>query len=602
MEHDLPEAASPMTIEPAAAHRQERQNLLLKCLAVASILVMLVLLVITYRNLVGYVRQNQEILHSHAVLRDLEEVLSIVKDAETGTRGYMLSNDSAYLEPYRTATTTLAPQLAELAVMLAPDTGVGSELALLRSRIALRMQYLDERVHDQRLGLVPLGRPDSIMFRLGKRSMDQLRIVHRSLVDRHVKMLLEQEAKGRNLVWMGPGMVAVYAGASVLCIGVLLWWMFRALVRAQRAEHAALRTAAELDQEARTRELAERSLKRVLDSSQSGIMAFRSIRDQQGSIVDFECTRMNEAAEAIVHKKAEEMLHQSILLAHPANRDSPLFAKYVQLVEYGEPLRTESEYTREGQTSTLSISAVRLLDGMVVTFMDITEAKRQAALVAEGERLSVTGRFARMVGHEVRNPLTNIQLALDQLESEGTPLPEQQVYLDILRRNSQRIGQLITEMLHTSRPLEMKMARGSLNEVLADAYARVKDRCELRKVKAALLLDPSLGTVQIDRSTLTVAFTNLLVNAVEAMDEGNGQLEIRSDKVKDRIQVTIRDNGKGMSADDRERIFQPFFSGRKGGMGLGLTEARNIFNAHGALLSVESELAQGTTFKLLFPA
>jgi PAS domain S-box-containing protein len=590
-----------MKIDPASIRRQERHNLLLKSLAVVSVLVMLVLLVITYRNLVGYVRQNQEILRSHRVLRDLEEVLSIVKDAETGTRGYMLSNDSAYLGPYKTATATLAPHLAELSVMLAPDTGPGSDLASLRSRISLRMQYLEQRVRDQRLGTVPLGRPDSILFRLGKQSMDQLRIAHQSLVDRHSARLMEQEAKGRDLVWTGPGMVAIYAGLSVLCIGVLLWWMFRALVRAQRAEREALHAAAELDQEARTRELAERSLKRVLDSSQSGIMAFRSIRDEQGRIIDFECTRMNEAAEAIVHKKAEEMLHQSILMVHPENRRSPLFARYIQLVESGEPLKTESEYTRDGQTSTLSISAVRLLDGMVITFTDITEAKRQATLVAEGERLSVTGRFARMVGHEVRNPLTNIQLALDQMEAEGTQ-PEQRIYLDILRRNSHRIGQLITEMLHTSRPLEMNMAQGYLNEVLADAYARVKDRCELRKVKAVLRLDPSLGTARIDASTLTVAFTNLLVNAVEAMEESSGQLEIRSERVKDRIQVTVRDNGKGMSAEDRERIFQPFFSGRKGGMGLGLTEARNIFNAHGVLLSVESELGKGTTFKLLFQA
>lgn len=590
-----------MSLGPTVRSGQERLNFLLKALAVASVSVMLVLLVVTYRNLVGYVRQNQEILRSHRVLRDLEEVLSIVKDAETGARGYLLSNDSAFLEPYNGAMTTLAPHLTELALLLAPDTAPGSEITQLRSETALRMQYLQERINDQQLGHVPVGRPDSILFRLGKQSMDQLRILHGSLVAQHGKLLAAQEAKGRDLVWTGPAMVAVYAGLSMLCIAVLLWWMFRALVRAQRAEHEALRTAAELDQEARTRELAERSLKRVLDSSQSGIMAFRAIRDEQGRIVDFECTRLNEAAEAIFHKKAEDMMHQSMTEIQLENQRSPLFASYVRIVESGEPLRTETEFTREGHVSILSISAVRLLDGLVITFTDITEAKRQAALVAEGERLSVTGRFARMVGHEVRNPLTNIQLALDQLESEGIA-PEQQLYLDILRRNSHRIGQLITEMLHTSRPLEVKMEQGSLNEVLADAYARVRDRCELRKAKAELRLDPSLGTVPIDRSTLTVAFTNLLVNAVEAMAEGNGRLEIRSERLKDRIQVTVRDNGKGMSAEDRERIFQPFFSGRKGGMGLGLTEARNIFNAHGVLLTVESELGKGTTFKLLFPA
>ncbi len=257
---------------------------------------------------------------------------------------------------------------------------------------------------------------------------------------------------------------------------------------------------------------------------------------------------------------------------------------------------------RKGVTSTLVVRAVRLLDGLVVTFTDITESKRQAILAQEGERLSVTGRFARLVGHEVRNPLTNIQLALDQLESEGPPLPEQQIYLDILRRNATRIGQLITEMLHTSRPLEMKLMPGEVNEVLAEAFNRVRDRCDLLGTKITLDLNRAMRKIPMDQDTLTIAFTNLLVNALEAMEEGKGELTIRSSQVKESVQVVIADNGRGMSVKDRDRIFQPFFSGRTGGMGLGLTEARNIFNAHGALLSVESEEGKGTSFRLLFPA
>jgi len=590
-----------MSLGPTERSGQERQNFLLKALAVASVSVMLVLLVVTYRNLVGYVRQNEEIRRSHMVLLELEGVLSLMSDAETGMRGFLLSNDDAFLQPYNEATAHLPRHLQELSDLLGPDTVSQKELDLLRSRIALRTQYLRQRIDDQRKGFAEAGKPDSVSFRLGKESMDNVRLSHKALMERQARTLRHQEAEGQTLAWTGPGMVAIYAGVSVLCIGLLLWWMFRALVRAQEAEHDALRTAAELDQEARTRELAERSLKRVLDSSQSGIMAFRAIRDEQGRIVDFECTRLNEAAEGIFHKKAEEMMHQSMTEIQLENRRSPLFASYVRIVESGEPLRTETEFIRDGHVSILSISAVRLLDGLVITFTDITEAKRQAALVAEGERLSVTGRFARMVGHEVRNPLTNIQLALDQLEADGIA-PEQQLYLDIITRNAKRIGQLITEMLHTSRPLEMKMVSGAVNDVLVDALARVKDRCELRKAKCDSVLDPAAGNVPMDSSTLTVAFTNLLVNAVEAMEEGKGELVICSERLKDRIQVTVRDNGKGMSAEDRERIYQPFFSGRKGGMGLGLTEARNIFNAHGVLLTVESELGKGTTFKLLFPA
>ena len=591
-----------MALGQTNIRKDERQNFLLKGLAVSSVLVMLVLLVFSYRNLVGYVRQNGQIRHSHEVIRELEQVLSIVKDAETGARGYLLSNNDTFLLPYDKATGTLAPHLERLSVLLARDSSSIDEFNRLRSQIGQELQYLMQLIVDQRGGTVPPGHPDSLLLRQGMEMMDQLRRTQTTIIDSQSRILGRQEDDDRDLKWTGPGMVASYAGLALLGITLLFFRTFRAVRRAQGAERLALRIAAELDQEARTRELAERSLKRVLDSSQNGIMAFRSIRDGQGKIVDFECTRLNEAAEAIFHRKAEDMMHQSMLEIHLENQRSPLFARYVQIVETGEPLQAETEFNRDGHLSTLSISAVRLLDGLVITFTDVTEAKRQAILVAESERLNATGRFARMVGHEVRNPLTNIQLAVDQMESEGGQPAEQQIYLDILRRNSRRIGQLITEMLHTSRPLEMKMIPGSVNDVLSDAFAQVKDRCELRKAKYSLNIQPALGTIAIDRATLTVAFINLMVNAIEAMEEGKGELVIGSTKVKDRIQVTVRDNGKGMSADDRERIFQPFFSGRKGGMGLGLTEARNIFNAHGALLSVESELDKGTTFTLLFPA
>ncbi len=590
-----------MTSGPSPLRAQERQNVLVKAIALVSVLVMLVVLVFSYQNLIGYVTQNEEIRYSHNVIRELEQVLSIVKDAETGARGYLLSNDDVYLQPYDEATRTLAPHIGELARLIERDTASRKGLEELRSLADLRMRYLKDRISDQRGGLAPPGKPDSALLLTGKETMGRLRFTQKKLVDRYTRILDHQEENDRGLRMTGPGMIAIYSGVALLSVILLFFQMIRALERAQVAERLATRTASELAQEVLVREEAERSWKRVLDSSPSGIMAFNSIRDGQGEVIDFECTRMNEAAEAIVHKKAEEMMHRSILEVHPENLGSPLFLRYVQVVETGVPFRTETEYTRDGQTSSLAVSAVRLLDGLVVTFTDITEVRRLAILAQEGERLSVTGRFARMIGHEVRNPLTNIQLALDELAAEEAKIPEQQIYLDIVRRNAQRIGQLITEMLHTSRPLEMKMVPGSLNDVLADALAHAQDRCELRKAKCTQSLHPGLANIPIDKATLTVAFTNLLVNAVEAMEEGKGELVISSERVRNRTQVTVRDNGKGMSPEDRERIFQPFFSGRKGGMGLGLTEARNIFNAHGVLLTVESELGKGTTFRLLFP-
>ncbi len=581
---------------------QARRNAWLKGIATVSLALMSILLAITFRNLLSYVQQNGEVLHSHAVISQLNGVLSEMKDAETGARGYLLSNDTAFLEPLHHAKGRMPSEIEHLEVLMGADRRSAEEMEQLRAAINAKFRYIETLVENQRNSVAASSQPDSVILMRGKEAMDRVRATESLLVDRQTAILHSLEAEGRRLERSGPRLLGILAGALFLGIALLLAWTLREVVRTQQAERSALSKAEELAKEVLVREEAEQSWKRVLDSSPSGIMAFDSIRDEDGKISGFEWTRMNEAAEAIVHEKAEEMMNYAILEIHPENKGSSLYNRYIHVVESGEPLLTETEFTRNGLAITISVAAVRLLDGLVITFTDITEAKRQLILLQEGERLSVTGRFARMVGHEVRNPLTNIQLALDQLGTDAPQSEEQQLYLDIITRNAKRIGQLITEMLHTSRPLEIKMRPGSVNEVLTDAIAQVRDRCELLKVKIEPDLAQSLRNIPLDKPTLTIAFTNLLVNAVEATEEGKGVLSIRSELIMNRILVTVRDNGKGMSSEDRDRIFQPFFSGRKGGMGLGLTEARNIFNAHRVLLSVESELGKGTTFKLLFPA
>ena len=149
--------------------------------------------------------------------------------------------------------------------------------------------------------------------------------------------------------------------------------------------------------------------------------------------------------------------------------------------------------------------------------------------------------------------------------------------------------------------MDMELKPGAINTVIKSAYGFVKDRCELTGVETLLDLQEDLPFVPMDSETLTIAFVNLCVNAIEAMEEDNGHLRISSREVKGMVQVLVEDNGKGMTDEERDRVFQPFFSARKGGMGLGLTESRNILNAHGVQISLESAPGKGTCFTLLFP-
>jgi signal transduction histidine kinase len=339
----------------------------------------------------------------------------------------------------------------------------------------------------------------------------------------------------------------------------------------------------------------------VVPAMKAGTLAFRPIHNEVGAIVDLVCTKLDEGATAILHQQADEVLSRSIMDIHPRDVEATLFRSYAKVVETGEPLKIETEYIHKGQPLTWSILATREADDLVLRISDTTEHQRQAALLKERDQLNSTGRFVRLLGHEVRNPLTNILLALEELESEGPLTDDQALHLAMVRRNAERIDQLIRELLNTSREIEVKMVPATLFGVLADAVAIVKDRCALHGAQCTLKVEPDLDEVPMERSALTIAITNLLVNALEAMEDGKGQLDVHAERLMDRMLVTVKDNGKGMTQEDRERIFQPFYSGRKNGLGLGLTESRNIFNAHGILLTVESGAGTGTAFKLLFP-
>lgn len=234
---------------------------------------------------------------------------------------------------------------------------------------------------------------------------------------------------------------------------------------------------------------------------------------------------------------------------------------------------------------------------------DITEQKRAQQELIIAEKLSMTGKIARSIAHEVRNPLTNLSLALEQLREEFPSEDEyMNVYTDIISRNVNRIGQLITEMLNSSKPRELDRHAQSLNEVVRDAIDLVADRLKLKSMQLLTEFTVEDCTVMIDREQVKVALLNVFINAVEAMELGKGILRIHTSCTDDdHVCITVSDNGSGISEENRKRLFDPFFTGKSTGMGLGLTTTQNIVNSHRGTIDVESRLGEGTTFRLCFP-
>lgn len=232
---------------------------------------------------------------------------------------------------------------------------------------------------------------------------------------------------------------------------------------------------------------------------------------------------------------------------------------------------------------------------------DLTLRKKAENDLLMAEKLSMTGRIARSIAHEVRNPLTNLTLALEQLRDE---LPKDnediRLYCDIIDRNSNRIEQLIGEMLNSSKPKQLNLELTDLNVVIEDALQLAVDRINLNQMKLEKHLHADLPRLLLDREEIKMALLNIIINAIEAMDPGMGVLRIRTDVNGNSVQAAIEDNGKGISPENIERLFDPFFTSKADGMGLGLTSTKNILNSHNVDVNVSSTPGIGTTFTLKF--
>jgi len=217
------------------------------------------------------------------------------------------------------------------------------------------------------------------------------------------------------------------------------------------------------------------------------------------------------------------------------------------------------------------------------------------------ERLSMTGKIARTIAHEVRNPLTNLNLALEQLKDE-MPMNNESVklYSDIIERNAARIEQLIGEMLNSSRPKELYLELTPIEEILEETISLTIDRMNLNQIKLEKVYDEDLPRILVDKEKIKIALLNIVINAVEAMEPGKGLLKIKAMLVNGTIIVSITDNGKGIIPEDIEKLFDPFHTAKPGGMGLGLTSTKNILNSHSAEIEVKSKINEGTTFSIYF--
>ncbi|MBO9153032.1 ATP-binding protein [Chitinophaga sp. GCM10012297] len=268
----------------------------------------------------------------------------------------------------------------------------------------------------------------------------------------------------------------------------------------------------------------------------------------------------------------------------------------------------QKEYSfknKSGQKLEMLINANKL-DEQLGTFLcvaeDITEKKREEHEKRAQEKFVISGRIARVIAHEVRNPLTNILLAVGQIkQEENVEKEESDMYMDIIERNCTRINQLVTELLQSTRMMELHLQELHVNTLVKNALALAYDRLQLNNMQLNEFYTDENVTLQADEEKMNIALLNIFINAIEAMIPGEGILTVSTEAENGKAFIRIRDNGMGIPEDNKARLFDPFFTSKTKGTGLGLTSTQNIIINHKGTIHVESAPGEGTLFMIVLP-
>jgi signal transduction histidine kinase len=216
------------------------------------------------------------------------------------------------------------------------------------------------------------------------------------------------------------------------------------------------------------------------------------------------------------------------------------------------------------------------------------------------ERLAAIGELAGGVAHEIRNPIAGIGGALTMLAREVPQDDDSQEIMREIQQQLQRMDRLVGDLLSYARPGRLHPEWIHPHTILTQAASRVRQLDGLPKTDLILDLDPGAQEVFADARELEHAFENLILNAFQAVATG-GKVEVRTKQQKHRLRILVIDDGCGIEAANRERIFEPFFTSKARGTGLGLSLVRRAVDHNGGKVFVQSAEGRGTTFEVQLP-
>ena len=571
-------------------------------IAVALLVVALVAdAVLSLHNIREVATSVQWVSHTNEVLTRLETVLSTLKDAETGQRGYLLTGEPAYLEPYRDAVDRLPRQIADLRQVTLDNPAQTVRVLrldqLASEQLAILRRGLDLFALEPDRGRALAAARQTVLSGQGKPTMDAIRGEVDQMQRVEWDLLRERGAISRASARIALATTVVALAIGLGLVALAVWLFARNLTIRQRA--------AEVLHAERER------FRTTLTSIGDAVM----VTDAQGRV-----TLLNPAAQALTRWDADAIgrpVDEVFRIVNEATRNT-VENPVTKVLREGAIVGLANHTVligRDGTEVPIDDSGAPIRDGrgrvvgVVLVFRDITARRAAEQELRENDRRK--DEFLAMLAHELRNPLAPIRNAAHTLALLGTPDDRIHWVSGVIERQVGLMTRLVDDLLDVSRitsgKITLKREPVSIAAVIAQAAEAARPPAESRKEALEVDVAPDVGWVDGDQARLVQVVGNLLDNAIKYTEEG-GHIRLTARADDREVVIAVRDSGVGIAADLLPHVFDLFAQAdrslerRQGGLGIGLTLVRRLVDMHGGRVEAASEgPGRGSEFTIRLP-
>lgn len=334
------------------------------------------------------------------------------------------------------------------------------------------------------------------------------------------------------------------------------------------------------------------------------------ILDEKGNVLLREKIQAGMVSQSTDQPVGEPEKTGSLLMIPVQNSAAALPGGNRVALEYNaDTVRQEVESLRRDLNRKLGFGIIASLLLLTLGLIYVIWAyKRNQSLqmrARAADRLAYVGTLASGLAHEIRNPLNsmnmNVQLIQEELEEAGLGDNEILDMLNSTRGEIRRLEQMVSSFIAYARPTPLQVQPCQVNDLVIDIVQFLGPEIDEREVNLVMRLDPKLPEISIDANQIKQALINIIQNGLHVLSS-HKTLEIETRKAAgDKVLVSIRDEGPGISEEERKNIFKVFYSTKRGGTGLGLPTAQRVVERHNGGIKVESRIGRGTTFTIILP-